>query len=416
MGDMASQIRKVVVLGKVWPEPNSSAAGSRMLQLIEQFLAVDWDVVFASTAQKTSHSVDLAGMGIREARIAMNDSAFDGWIRQEDPQLVLFDRFMVEEQFGWRVAEHCPKALRLLDTEDLHALRQARHQAVKEGREMTRQDLFNETAVREVASIYRCDLSLMISAKEIEVLQEVFGVPKSLLHELPFMLDPVEDATVNDWPTFEERRHFVTIGNFRHAPNWDAVRYLKADIWPLIRKQLPDAQMHVFGSYPSPKVYQLHNEREGFLIKGRADSAEEVMRKARVCLAPLRFGAGLKGKLITAMQNGTPSVTTSIGAESMRKGEPWAGAIADDPESFANQAVRLYTDASTWEQAQKNGEQILNRHFDKREWGPAFMGALTNLFDQLDTHRLKNFTGRMLQHHSLASTKFMSKWIEAKNL
>ena len=178
-------------------------------------------------------------------------------------------------------------------------------------------------AKREIASIYRCDCTLMISIYEMNLLQHFFKISIDILHYTPFLLEPIQQKEITSWPTFEERTHFVTIGNFLHEPNWNGVLFLKEEIWPLIKKQLPNAELHIYGAYPSPKVTQLHQPKDGFLIKGRADSAKEVMLNAKVCLAPLRFGAGLKGKLIDAMECGTPSVTTTIGAEAMHDNLDW---------------------------------------------------------------------------------------------
>ena len=101
-------------------------------------------------------------------------------------------------------------------------------------------------AKREIASILRCDLTLIISSAEIELLQDVYGIDNTLLHYVPFLLDPVDvDHAVEALPAFEQRRDFMFIGNFQHAPNWDAVQYLKQTIWPLIRRQLPKAQLHI---------------------------------------------------------------------------------------------------------------------------------------------------------------------------
>jgi hypothetical protein len=407
--------RKLVIIGKVWPEPRSSAAGSRMMQLIELFQEGGWEITFASAAQRSPYSVDLGARGVEEASIVMNSTAFDSWIAKQDPAMVLFDRFMTEEQFGWRVAEQCPEAIRILDTEDLHALREGRHRALKQKRSLEREDLVNEIAKREVASIYRCDLSLMISRKEVEVLTEVFGVPARLLHYIPFLLDPLTDEQISAWPSFEERQAFISIGNFRHAPNWDAVRYLKSEIWPMIHQALPEARMLIYGAYPSAKVQQLHNPEQGFLIKGRADHAAAVMRKARVCVAPLRFGAGIKGKLMDAMLNGTPSITTSIGSESMHGELPWPGRIADDPQAFAKAAVALYTDGEQWQLAQQRAIPVIGEVFSKSREGNRLVKHIDTLRENLEEHRLQNFTGLMLHHQTMAATKYMSRWIEAKN-
>ena len=100
---------------------------------------------------------------------------------------------------------------------------------------------------------------------------------------------------------------------------------------------------HIYGSYSNSKIEQLTNLREGFIIKGWVEEVSEVMKFAKVCLSPLRFGAGLKGKFIDAMKNGTPIVTTSIGSEGMSKNEDWPGYIANDPNEIANKAIKLYS-------------------------------------------------------------------------
>jgi glycosyltransferase involved in cell wall biosynthesis len=382
-----------------------------MLQLLDLFLSKEWKVTYASTASKSEYAIDLTQKGIATSTITLNDPSFDTYIQEMQPDMVLFDRFMVEEQFGWRVAQQCPDALRILDTEDLHCLRKARHQAIKENRPFQESDLFSDVAKREIASIYRCDLTLMISTYEMELLQNIFKVPKALLHYLPFLLPPV----LGEFVPFEERAHFISIGNFLHAPNWDATLLLKLTIWPEIRKAIPGAQLHVYGGYPSEKVFQLHNPKEGFYIKGRAEDAKEVISKAKVLLAPLRFGAGLKGKFIDAMQCGTPSVTTQIGAEAMQGDFTWGGTIEDDFSAFAKAATTLYTDKNLWKVAQDHGRILINNRFQKVDFEDGFYDTIENYKATLVAHRQQNFTGQMLLHHTLQSTKFMSKWIEEKN-
>ena len=404
----------ILIIGKVWPEPSSSAAGSRTLQLINLFLEQNWQVSFACAASESDYSFDLKSLGISTLHIVLNDSSFDDLVKNMQPHMVLFDRFTSEEQFGWRVAQNCPNALRILDTIDLHCLRLARQEAIKQNRDFSLLDLNSDFAKREIASIYRSDVSLMISDYEMDLLINHFKIDNSLLHYVPFLLDPILIKN-NQWPSFSEREHFLSIGNFLHEPNWDAVLFLKQFIWPLIRKQLPKAEIHIYGAYPSKKVFDLNNLKEGFLIKGRADSLERVMKKTKVCLAPLRFGAGIKGKLIDAMQFGVPSVTTDIGAEAMHGEFPWNGIIANQPHKFAEAAVELYTNEIKWQQAGENGAQILNNFFLKSNHSDLLIDKLLFLKNQLKSHRLSNFIGEMLMHHTVMGTKYMSLWIEAKN-
>ncbi|RJE71115.1 glycosyltransferase [Pseudoalteromonas sp. MSK9-3] len=404
--------KKVLVIGYVWPEPNSSAAGSHMMSILRFFKKQQWQVEFASPAQKTEHMVDLPTEGVSTKEINLNCASFNEYIQAYSPDIVMFDRFMMEEQFGWRVDTYAPNALKILDTEDLQCLRNARHDAHKAKREFSHLDLMSDIAKREIAAILRSDMSLIISDHEMGLLDSVFKVDASLLHHLPFMVDL--DAIATESPRFSQRAHFMTIGNFRHAPNWDAVLYLQ-EIWPLIRKQIPDAQLHIYGSYPPPKATALNNPKTGFLIKGWADDALDVMRNSRVCLSPLRFGAGIKGKLLEAMITQTPCVTTHIGAEGMHGDLPWHGAIADTASEFAEKAVELYQSEIHFIQAQRAGNALLTHFYDQNKLQKTLLDKINDTIRNLQTHRANNFTGQMLKHHTMRSTKYMAQWIEAKN-
>ena len=406
-------MKKVLVIGYVWPEPNSSAAGSHMMSILRQYRQQDWQVEFATPAQETEHMVDLSLDDITPRKIVLNCDSFDEYIAQYQPDIVMFDRFMMEEQFGWRVEKNCPNALKVLDTEDLQCLRHARHQAHKAGREMVQADLFSDVAKREIAAILRSDISLIISSYEIDLLINTFKVDASLLHHLPFMVD-LEACPIKTKP-YADRKHFMTIGNFRHAPNWDAVLYLQK-IWPLIKKELPEAECHIYGSYPPPKATALNNPKTGFLIKGWAEDAFAVMEQSRLCLAPIRFGAGIKGKLLDAMIMQTPSITTSIGSEGMHQQEAWPGVIADDIGAFVSAAVNLYHNEQAWLDAQQHARTLLQSRYDSVTLGQQFITKIMDTEKIVEQHRLNNFTGAMLKHHSMMSTKYMSQWIAAKNM
>lgn len=386
------------------------------MQLISLFQSQGWKVTFASSATETKYSADLRSHDIDCISIQINDSSFNEVINKIDPTIVLFDRFVTEEQFGWRVAEHCPDAIRILDTEDLHCLRRAREKAVKEGRNFSKKDLLSaKDAKREIASIYRSDLTLMISEVEMDLLQNVFHVDSQLLHYLPFLLDPIDEADQQAWPDFEARNHFVTIGNFQHSPNFDSVCYLKDEIWPRISQQLPNAELHIYGSYLNQQAEQLHNPREKFYIEGRAEDAIEVVSQAKVLLAPLRFGAGLKGKLVEAMQCGTPSVTTDIGAEGINGTLQWGGKIENNAEEISSAAIELFANKNMWHKAQNGGIRIINERFARYKFETDFINRINQICQNVQKYRSENFTGQMLMHHTMASTEYMARWIEAKN-
>tara|TARA_B100000787_G_scaffold170306_1_gene166059 strand:+ start:6087 stop:7319 length:1233 start_codon:yes stop_codon:yes gene_type:complete len=404
----------IFIIGSVWVEPKSSAAGSRMLQLIQSFLSQDWSITFGTVSQKNSNSIDLTKLGVTVVSLELNATSFNEYIKDLNPTIVVFDRFITEEQFGWRVAKTCPEALRVLDTEDLHCLRKTRQEAIKKEIKFSHDLLLNsEISKREIAAIYRCDISLIISTFEMKLLQEVFKVDLNLLYHLPFFLDKIKKQEL--WNTFKNRQHFISIGNFLHAPNVAATIELKKHIWKLIREKIPSAEIHIYGAYPTQQVLQLNNKQEGFYVHGFVEDAAAVLENSRVLLAPLRFGAGIKGKLTNAMVCGTPSVTTTIGAEGMCDNLPWNGFVEDHIENFVDKAVELYTNEEVWNRAQLNGIQIINTRYDKGILENDFLNFIQRVYSNLHQHRNGNFTGKMLMHHSLQSSKYMSKWIEEKN-
>ncbi|MDT0554608.1 glycosyltransferase [Patiriisocius hiemis] len=405
-------MQHLLIIGHTIPEPTTTAAGTRMLQLISLFKEAGYTITFGSTAAIGEYSQNLDILGVSWQPLELNSDSFNQFIEELNPSVVLFDRYITEEQFGWRVAEVCPSALRILDTEDLHFLRKARQEAFKKSISISNSNLYTETAKRELASILRCDLSLIISEVELTLLKDNFKIPEALLYYLPFLVDT---TTLSKTPSFDERKDFMCIGNFLHAPNEDAVLHLKQDIWPKIRQHLPGARLHVFGGYAKQKIKQLHNEADGFLIKGWAPSVEDVMENTKVNLAPLRYGAGLKGKLLDAMHYGLPSVTTPIGAEGMHGSLPFGGLIATSIYDFVKASVTLYTNKAAWETAKLNGQQILQDRFSKQLFSEDFINRVQQLSETLQEHRNSHFIGQVLQHSTLQSHKYLSKWIEAKN-
>lgn len=395
---------RCLILGKVWPEPTSTAAGVRTRDLIVALQPGEWEVHFASAAKVGAHALDLSDYGVVSHRVQVNDSAFDRWIVELAPDIVVFDRFMTEEQFGWRVAEHCPEALRVLDTSDLHCLRLAREAQIKLGGAIR---LANETALREIASIYRSDLTLMISDFEMEVLRSDFQLPEALLAYWPFAVELPER-----FAAYEERAHFVLIGSFLHSPNLDAARWCLREIWPKLREVLPGAELHCYGSYSERYTAELHRPAMGFHFMGRSKNAVETIGRYRINLAPLRFGAGLKGKVFDGLLAGTPNLMTPIAAEGIFLAGGWSCHSVD---SLVQTAVELYTDPVLWTARQNAERAVCRDRFAVADWRPRLPVILAEALAARGKRREANFIGQMLRHHQHRSTEFLSRWIEAKN-
>lgn len=405
---------KVLIIGHQWVSSSASAAGTRMLQLIQLCINANFEVCFACAAQKTKYADDFSNLKISEHQINLNDDGFNNWIQNLNPDYVIFDRFISEEQFGWRVTTFSPNSIKILDTEDLHFLRKARHHALKSNTVFSEKNLYSETAYREIAAIYRCDLTLIISSFEMDLLLQTFKIPKDLLWYLPLFAEKPSASKIQSFPNFENRKDVFFIGNFLHEPNWDAVLELKLKIWPLLQKKLPEVKLHIYGAFATQKVTDLHQPKERFLVHGHAESASEVFLRHRLLLAPLRFGAGIKGKLLMAMQNGTPAITSEIGAEGIVTKNIFSGKITNNVQEFVQASALLYYHKSEWLEARKNGFELLDLKFNVKDFEADFILKIKQLKKDIVEHRMRNFLGQMLQHQSLQSTKFMSLWIQEK--
>ncbi|MGB5691964.1 MAG: glycosyltransferase family 4 protein [Flavobacteriaceae bacterium] len=413
---MSSKSGKLLVIGHVWPEPLATAAGKRMLQLLDFWQDRGADISFASAAIKTEYSFDLSSLGIEEIPICLNDPSFDRMICKQNPDIVMFDRFMTEEQYGWRVAEQLPNCIRILNTEDLHSLRQARGAHIDQPpADLSRKWLEADTTKRELASIYRSDLSLIISTFEEKWLRSKAGVPQELLAYLPFMYDTSAITQIEKLPGYKDRRDFVFVGNGKHQPNLDAIAWLKNELWPVISGKLPDIDLHIYGAYLPLNILDLNDPDTGFLVHGWIEDIRSVLKNCRVNLVPLRYGAGLKGKLLEAMLCGTPSIATHIGMEGI-------SGVDDDSitrfiknESFTEKAIDLYCNKEVWETQRSAELEIVGRQFSTQPHYSRIIDRLEYLSKNLFDHRHQNVVGSILSHQTLNSTKYMAKWIEAKN-
>ncbi|MEP2937104.1 MAG: glycosyltransferase [Gilvibacter sp.] len=400
--------RSVLVIGHGIPEPQSTGAGVRMVQLLELFKELNYKIQFSSTADTVQDS-SLTELDIPYTQIRLNCDSFDDFVAKIDPKVVVFDRFMTQEQFGWRVTKACPKALTILDTEDLHFLRNHRqHQS----QALIAKTELSDIAKRELAAIYRCDLSLLISEFEVDLLTNSFGIPKELLFHLPFLVK--ETAALKKTTSFEDRQGFYFVGNGKHAPNVDAIYYLYK-IWPLLKKSISGSSMHIYGAYLPESVLQMHKPEQGFFVHGYVKDLITTISKHRVLLAPLRFGAGQKRKIFDAWLTGSAVVTTDIGAEAIADSQRFGGTISNTEDLLVKDARLLYSEATHWAAAVAKGQNLLKSDFSWQSHKNQFREALDHSIEHLAPLRIQNTVGQLLSHHSLQSTKYLSKWIQEKN-
>ncbi|KAJ0396426.1 hypothetical protein P43SY_007751 [Pythium insidiosum] len=431
LAQFAASKKKVVLAGSVWPERTSSAAGVRSSDIIGVLQGAGFHVICVSPSRLNAHTEALErDHGVQCVQCDANSDALQSLLLETPPQLVIFDRFIAEEMYGWQVERYAPTALRVLDLQDVHFLRRAREVLVKkrgvpfaETLDLATLPLDRDVekhVIRELASIHRSDLTLFVSDAERDVLTSRFQVAPELLHRCDFFYPCVPPPQA--LPAFDDRRDVAFIGSFKHAPNVDAVEWLARSIAPLLRGQQQSSrgspEIHIYGSYSqdAKKYQRLHDPSRGVRLMGFAPDVHETLRQYRVTVAPLRFGAGIKGKIADSWFNGTPCVTTSIGAEGMRlDATPWGGRIEDDPLRFAQATLALYDSRDEWTTAQRHGQQAVEARYDGSRNGAALLERLERAQAEREKTREANWMGRILWSERFRATEFMSRYIRIKN-
>jgi len=268
-------------------------------------------------------------------------------------------------------------------------------------------------------------MALVCSPIEVELLQASFGVQKDLLVEASFFngTSPFQDSPI----PYTNRKNFMMIGNFRHPPNADSVEWACRELWPRIRDRLSTEfsihkndmpWLHVYGSYGNKErlISKIGNpEKLGVKLCGFAPTLD-IMLDYRVLLAPLRFGAGLKGKIVDAWYHGLPVVTTIIGSEGMGDiTAPWGGVgSASTSEDLIQAAAELYTNQKEWTTCQRRGFDLLSTLYDRQRNLSKIHQAIESRLENVDKFRESNYLGSMLWSQSMRSTEYFSKWIEEK--
>lgn len=240
----------------------------------------------------------------------------------------------------------------IFDTVDIHFIRAMREAAISGGGSENKKALL--TKEKELKIARSCDLVIAVTESDKEHLLK--EDPALKVEVIPNIHDPLDII-----PTLEGRSCLMFIGGFNHPPNVDAMLFFTKDVFPIIRRELGDVQLLIVGSFPPDEVMALASE--SITVTGYVPDTAPYFRKSRVFVSPLRYGAGMKGKIGEAMCHGVPVVTTYMGAEGMGLVDGETALIQDDPEAFAREAIRLYKNDLLWIRLATNGKRFINEHY-----------------------------------------------------
>ncbi len=288
--------------------------------------------------------------------------------RQFDYAIINF--WYLAEYYLPLIRRYSPSTKIIVDTVDIHFVREIREAELKENPELKRKALANKS--REIAIYQKADRLWVVSENDKKAIESIVG-------KIPIDIIPNIHEKVDFVKRFEETEDLLFVGNFNHLPNRDAAQYFCKEIFPLILKNLPDVKLYIVGNNPPEEVKAFASDI--VIVAGYVEDLTPFLKKARISVNPLRYGAGMKGKIGEALSWGLPVVTTSIGAEGMGLIDGQEALIADSKEEFANKVVELYRDRDLWNKLSLNGKRKVETN-----WAPEIIKKrIANILDEADS-------------------------------
>jgi GT2 family glycosyltransferase/glycosyltransferase involved in cell wall biosynthesis len=348
--------RQVLVIDALTPTPDQDSGSLRLVNLMRMLIDDGVHVVFlpANRERDGQYTQALQQLGV-ETWYAPFAARAPAWLREHGARFdsVLVCRHYVAREFLPLLRAHAPRARIVFDTIDLHYLREQRAAQLSGDAALHR--AADRTRAAELAVIARSDATVVVSAAERDLLRE--DAPQARVE----VLSNLHHVAGPGLP-FAQRHDLVFVGGFRHPPNVDAVQWFVREVFPQARAQLPRLQFHCIGGHVPPQIQALAAQA-GVHIHGHLPDIGGYMDGCRIAVAPLRYGAGVKGKVNLSMAHGQPVVATASAAEGMHLVDGQDVLLADDAPAFAAAIVRLHEDEALWNRLSRNGLANVERHF-----------------------------------------------------
>ncbi len=340
----------LLVIESTLPDATRDSGSVRLIEMLRIAGGLGWSVALLPDDGRPDVAL-AARLGAVGVEVVTPRSPRD-WLREHarNYAAVVLSRYAVASVWLPLVRDLVPGARIIFDTVDLHHLRESRAAAVSgEGGQRAA-----ATRRRELDLIAASDCTLLTSGVELDLMRrELPSARLELLGNIHHVREPRRG--------FAERRDLLFIGGFAHPPNADAVRWFSEGVLPLLRERLPGVVLHVIGTADAHSRRALTGN--GIVMHGRVDDLDPWLDGCRVSIAPLRFGAGVKGKINTAMSRGLPVVATGVAAEAMGLCDGTDVLLADTPGAFADAVVRACTDEALWLRLSRGGLDNVRRHF-----------------------------------------------------
>jgi len=362
--------KRILVIDATTPEPDKDSGSMRLTNMMQCIRDLGFGVTFfADNRNYTGRYVqDLQRTGIEVLYRPWLESLHD-FFRERGSEFdyVFISRHYIATNYVSLIRRYCPEARFIFDTVDLHYLREQRLASLEKSLPLRR--TAQQTRRSEMSVIKAADATLVVSSVEKEVLAQDAPGEKvhvlSNIHQVP--------GCDND---FASRKDIYFVGGYQHPPNIDAACWFVNEIWPLIHEQLPEISFHLIGSKAPERVRSLGNS-DGVVFHGFVESLQPFLSDCRLAVAPLRYGAGVKGKVNLSMAHGQPVVATPAAVEGMFAEHERELLVAEDAPSFAREVMRLYQDKELWNHLSEASVKNVEEHFSIT----AARNSLTALFD-----------------------------------
>ncbi len=337
------------------PTPDLDAGSFRLFEILKLLTHIGFRVTFVShslepRAEYANHVLHLGISVIYGAEAALAHLEREG----DRYAHVLLSRPDVAFNYLFPVRAHAIRAKVAYDTVDLHWVRMERAAELSGDRQMMESAQYYKRIERFSAAASDVVLALTMPDKDA-LLKEDASLNIGIL--------PTIHSSADMGGPWHKRRDLMFIGGFWHQPNEDGVCYFVEHILPLVLRELPDVVFNIIGSHMTDRVSNLASSSVRAL--GYVPDPTVYFTESRVFVSPLRFGAGMKGKIGHSMSHGLPVVTTSIGAEGMMLVDGETALIADDPQSFGQAVIRLYTDERLWQDIAARSVSHIAHHFSE---------------------------------------------------
>jgi len=362
--------KRILVIDHHLPMPDRDSGSLRMFQILRILHELGHRVTFIpdNLANIPPYGDDLRKRGIEvvlRPHIKNMTNYIESHGRKYD--VMILSRCGTAKKHIAEVRLHAPQSHVIFDTVDLHFLRAAREAELTQKVESRTQA--REAQQQEYAVINEADETWVVSVAERELLLQ--DLPGKQIEVVSNIVDIQTTTTA-----FADRADFLFIGSFLHPPNVDAVLYFAKEIYPLIAQHLPTAKFYIIGDKAPPEVVALASKN--VIVTGAMPDVRPFFESVKLSVAPLRFGAGVKGKINQSMAMGVPVVATSLAVEGMLLTDREDILIADAPQDFANAVVELYTSEKLWTKLSDNGVNTTNVLYSKA----AAKKQLAQLFTQ----------------------------------